>query len=667
MRIAIIDSISLPYDGNTLNKKGLGGSESAVIYIAKSLVKQGFTVDVYNKCLSDTTSPGNYDGVNYIDNSQTHAFIIPKYDVCICSRSSHPFFSDSPWHFASKSTYKVVWLHDTHVGQEDRLESMLYHNILDDIWTLSDYATIFTTTNSLGNSQRNFEFMKKHMWVTRNGAKKWIDYVNVYNKDRDSFVFNAAAQKGLDVLLYKVWPKIKQKIPNGKLTIIGGHYDFGSSENNFIQVDNAKHDDYNRQNDVTFTGIIKQKEVAEIFANASMFLYPTDLPETFGISTLESMLYNTPVITQEYAALSETAIDNACIKLPFSTIQENDSIVSEEMRIEHFVDAVVDLYNDPNRLVLMQEACSIAHDPDIYSWDSVAAQWKQRIYKKLGAYMSRDDFRNISVINDKVNRVYNRRFVNPEITSYYKKFRPEKPIVVVSPFWNAEKYIGKHILSIAQQDYDNYHHILIDDCSSDSSYDVALSTIKLLPESIRDKFKLIKNKERTGCIGNQLKVFDVVHDDALVMLIDGDDWLINNNTIFNYYSELYHDGYDFTYGSCIGAGSERIQVAQDYPQDIINTKKYKEISFAWGIPYTHIRTFLGKYCNTLDRNAFVDETGKLMMAGADNPLFYELIEKCERPYAVKELFLYYNDINPLNDFKINSEEQANNVRYYHEK
>lgn len=667
MRICFIDSISTPYDGDTLNKRGIGGSESAIVYLARELVKQGFHVDVYNKCISEFSRPGNYDGVNYIDNSQTHAFKVPKYDVCICSRSSHPLFPDSPWHFAPKSTYKVVWLHDTHVGQENRLEHMLYNGLLDEIWTLSDYATMFTTTNTEIEGKRNFEFMKKYIWETRNGAHKWIDYVNPEHKDPNLFVYNAAAQKGLDVLLYKVWPQIKRRMPGVRLCVIGGYYNYGASENNHVMVDRARQDQQLKDMDITFSGIISQEEVAKVFAKASMFLYPTNLPETFGISTLESMLYATPVITQEYGALSETAIDNACVKLPFSTVQYDDNILSERERIEKFVNTVHELYDDTYTLLTMQYACSIIDDPEIYSWESVALQWKQRIYKKLNAYISRDDFRKVSRINEKVNRVYGRRFVNQETTSYYTKTRDEQPIVVVSPFWNCEKYISKHILSIAQQDYENYTHVLIDDCSEDRSFDVALATIKMLPKNIQDKFKLIKNKTRTGCIGNQLNIFEKISDDAIVMLIDGDDWLINNNTIFNYYSELYHEGYDFTYGSSLSFGSKRVQIGQTYPSDVIKNRTYRDYKFPWGIPYTHIRTFKGRLCNKLSREPFKDSDGNMMMAGADNPLFYELLDRSENPYAVKEIFLEYNDVNPLNDFKVNQEQQHNNVRHYHEK
>lgn len=37
MKICIIDKIGLCYNGNTLEKQGLGGSESAVIYISQEL------------------------------------------------------------------------------------------------------------------------------------------------------------------------------------------------------------------------------------------------------------------------------------------------------------------------------------------------------------------------------------------------------------------------------------------------------------------------------------------------------------------------------------------------------------------------------------------------------------------------------------------------------
>ena len=45
--IAFLDIIGLPYDGNTLSKRGLGGSESATILMAKELSNLGFKAVSY--------------------------------------------------------------------------------------------------------------------------------------------------------------------------------------------------------------------------------------------------------------------------------------------------------------------------------------------------------------------------------------------------------------------------------------------------------------------------------------------------------------------------------------------------------------------------------------------------------------------------------------------
>ena len=53
-----------------------------------------------------------------------------------------------------------------------------------------------------------------------------------------------------------------------------------------------------------------------------------------------------------------------------------------------------------------------------------------------------------------------------------------------------------------------------------------------------------------------------------------------------------------------------------------------------------------------------------MMSGGDTPFFYELIEKIDpsKIYVVKDIIYNYNDENPLNDYKVNNEEQTRNAR-----
>ena len=53
IKIAIIDIIGIPYDGSTVYTQGLGGSESAVTYMAEELSNLKFSVTVFNNCNVD--------------------------------------------------------------------------------------------------------------------------------------------------------------------------------------------------------------------------------------------------------------------------------------------------------------------------------------------------------------------------------------------------------------------------------------------------------------------------------------------------------------------------------------------------------------------------------------------------------------------------------------
>ena len=100
--IAFLDIIGLPYDGDTLTKRGLGGSESATILMAKNLSKLGFKVTVFNNCNSDPNlaREGTYDGVQYLDNSILDYKNDFKFDIVVSLRTIIPFLAPNQYkHF----------------------------------------------------------------------------------------------------------------------------------------------------------------------------------------------------------------------------------------------------------------------------------------------------------------------------------------------------------------------------------------------------------------------------------------------------------------------------------------------------------------------------------------------------------------------------------------
>ena len=667
MRIAIIDKLGLCYDGETLSKQGLGGSESAVILMAKNLKEIGFDVTVFNNCKDGSISkPGVYEGVRYIDNADAKSHS-ETYDIAIVSRTVVPFISNEKmyldWPFVHKAKKRILWLHDTFIEGDNLLEDLVVSGKIDHVFTLSDWHTSYILTCAHGK-KRNYEVLKKKVFQTRNGAVCHIPEVDLRKKDPNHFVYNASATKGMLPLVNDIWPEIKKRLPQARLSIIGGYYRFregaapDAQENTVEQLSNRQD---LKDLGVTFTGVIPQHEIAEILANAWMMLYPGAFPETFGISSLESLLYKTPLMTTRFGALEETAVDLACYHIDYA-IEPNSLFphINKEQQVQKFLQAFFAAYSTPYLHQQKQNYCDVVKD--VAGWDTVALQWKQFFYSIMGEFLPANEYRKVTRINDKVSRIFGRTG-NMPVQKEYRSFGREKPITIISPFWNAANYIEKNIRSVAAQDYDNYFHILIDDCSDDDSYRIANETINSLPSHLQDKFLLIHNEKNFGCIYNQLSTISEMADgEDIIMLLDGDDWLVNNNTIFQYYNDLYSQGYEFTYGSMWSVVDNIPLIAQEYPIEVKKNKTYRSHHFNWKIPYTHLRTCLGKHFETLDTDKF-KVNDEWMKSGADNPLFYELIEQIEpdKIYCNREIVCNYNDANPLNDYKIRGEEQNKNA------
>jgi glycosyltransferase involved in cell wall biosynthesis len=666
--IAIIDIIGLTYDGDTLNKRGLGGSESAVILLAKELSKKNFKVTVFNNCIDKESKEGIFDNVEYIDHSRLdfpHDF---KFDVVISSRTVIPFLPKTlydqfvnfkPQRYSKikeNAKLKAMWMHDTFSMYGDHLlEDMIIHKDFDEIFTLSDFHTSYVTTCSHGK-KRMFEVLKKHIFMTRNGIVKYKNEVDIKSKDPFLYVFNAALSKGMVPLVENIWERIKKQIPQAKLKVIGGFYKFKNNEPDIQEIKYRKLilDKKYKKLDVEFTGIIKQSEIADIMAQASFMLFPCAFPETSGISTLESIAYNTPLITNRFGALEETAIESACYLVDYP-IEPNGLFpqINKKYQEDKFVETVLKANADRYLHQQKMYACNIIKD--VVGWDSVALQWKQHIYKKLGLYLLKEDYKKVSQINSKVKKIFARRFSNHE--ENYIPRNAEQKLVIITPTYNSSKYIEKCIESVITQDYDNYLMVVIDDCSTDNTYELA-------KKYENDKVKVIRNTENKGAVRNQIEAINSFCErDNIVMFLDGDDSLVNDNQIFHFYNNLYDGTTEFSYGSCWSMIDNIPLVSQPYPEQIKKEKKYRSYKFNWNMPYTHLRTFKAYLLENVDENMFKDEKGNWYKAGGDGSIFYTLIEKCqpENIKVVQDIVYNYNDTHSLNDYKVNAEEQTKNA------
>lgn len=667
VKIAFLDIVGLRYNGYTLEERGLGGSESATIYMAKELSELGFDVTVFCKVQGEE---GDYSGVRYLSNEKCKDNV-EDFDILVTLRSCVPYipiqyredvYKETGYdilnteELVKKCKHKVLWLHDTFCSGDNWLEHICIDGYFDEIFTLSDWHSNYIMNGHIWRG-RIFEVLKTKVWQTRNGIKNYIEEVDILQKDKDLFVYNASVSKGMTPLLDRCWEKIRKEIPTAKLMVIGGYYRGANNDNpdeQEIQWNKLK-DTHDGKNGVHFTGIIPQKEIAEILSKASLMIYPSVFPETFGISTLESLNYNTPLVTCRFGALEETAIEKSCYLI-------NYDINYNENQVNTFVNMVLKAYNDDYLRKQKMYACN--EIKEISTWNTVALQWKQHFYKKLDLYMPLLELNKVRRINSDVQRLFKRRFVNEE--DILENSLVHNKFFVITPVFNSEKYIKKCMDSVANQIYNKYKMIIIDDMSTDNTVNIIKDTISNYPPNIRNRFQLVVNTEKKYAVSNQVDAIKLYATDSdIIVLLDGDDWLANDNGIFNYLDNLYSNGVDMSYGSCHSLIDNIDLISEPYPKKVIEDKSFRTHLFTWGMPYTHLRTFKKELFNKIDKSLLRDENGDHWKAGGDNALFYPLLENSKNIKCVQRILMVYNDTNPINDYKVNGEEQimtANKIR-----
>jgi hypothetical protein len=146
------------------------------------------------------------------------------------------------------------------------------------------------------------------------------------------------------------------------------------------------------------------------------------------------------------------------------------------------------------------------------------------------------------------------------------------------------------------------------------------------------------------------------------MLLDGDDSLVNNNQIFHRINNVYVNGADFTYGSCWSMVDSIPLISQPYPKEVIENKSFKNHLFNWNMPYTHLRTFKYSLIKKIPNKVFQDEKGNWYKAGGDGSIFYSAIENAKKIHVFQDIIYNYNDASPINDYKVNGEEQTRNAQ-----
>lgn len=216
---------------------------------------------------------------------------------------------------------------------------------------------------------------------------------------------------------------------------------------------------------------------------------------------------------------------------------------------------------------------------------------------------------------------------------------------VIIPSYNNIRWYRMNLDSVIKQHYppELFHIIYIDDASTDGT----ASAVKAFIEEKNIKnITLIQNSKNKGALQN---IYEAVHDaldQDIIILVDGDDWL-NDNEALSYLAEIYStQDVWVTYGSFITKQSTKPR-GEPIPSQIITTKKIR--SYKW--VSSHLRTFYAKLFKKIDiSDLMAHET--FFEAAWDLAIMFPLLEMAEeRSLFIEKPLYFYNLHNPLSDFR----------------
>ena len=180
---------------------------------------------------------------------------------------------------------------------------------------------------------------------------------------------------------------------------------------------------------------------------------------------------------------------------------------------------------------------------------------------------------------------------------------------IMVPVYNCGDYVQNALISVLNQDYDNFECIVVDDCSTDNTANTITSFIE--DNDCGDYFTFIENPQRMGiCYNhyNMIQTMDADDDDVLITL-DGDDWLANNDVLKNL-DGIYQDDEDvwLTYGSYVEyptGRSSNFHIGEYSP--IVKTTGTLRTDDGWKA--RQLRTFKYFLAKRIEKEDLLDEDG----------------------------------------------------------
>ena len=306
----VIYASGIPFNGETINERSLGGSESAAYYVAKEFAERGNRVCVF----TESEQGGVVDGVNYL-------WVGPK-------DQQNPLGQN--WHFYCTNTP-----HDVNIIQ--RLPGGFCYAIQSKInlWWAHDIALKRSNDFIMAQGWNTTRILPVSNWFKQQIADTWlvnpdiidpihngVDYtlfdefelkhnhLQAVADDGITLLYSSRPERGLENLVMPggIMDQLQDKAPHIKLKVCGyKHPDADEKLGGFYKM---LHDQVDALPNCEHIGSLTKRELYKLMCEeADVWCYPTEFEEVSCITAMECMAAGLSIVTTPTAALPETIGD----------------------------------------------------------------------------------------------------------------------------------------------------------------------------------------------------------------------------------------------------------------------------------------------------------------------------------------------------------------------
>ena len=358
MRIVFVHRTINDYTVETPYLRGIGGTESALCYVAVELAHRGHSVSL----LTNASNPGRYRNVECLNykTSLTPDLINAADVVVVSNEACGRQLRDE---FRAKKPL-VMW--NQHADDQPSIEALEYTRerkawtsiAFVSEWQREQFCNVYWIDREKTRVMRN---AISPAFAASTPAAPWFKAGQA-----PVLVYTSAPYRGLNVLLDAV-PIIRSAISDMRLRIFSGSRTQATGEDDpFAEL-------YRRcasTEGVDYIGTVPQGELAAELSRAAALAYPSTFPETSCIAAMEAMSAGASILTTRSGAMPETTAGYGLMIEPHD---DEPRLAKEFAQIT--IDALAEARREPE-LAEARRNQEIQFARTNYSWSARALEWE---------------------------------------------------------------------------------------------------------------------------------------------------------------------------------------------------------------------------------------------------------------------------------------------------